>query len=267
MSLQLTLTGRFFALVLLTTSSALAVDPEVATERMKLMRERCEQIQVKSDIDSFPNRLSSQPLFRYADEPRHYVDGSIWLLSAAGQRPKAIVTTELNSDFYGTGEKIIYEFLSLTDEPFELTSPDIPGWKPRKSETSMAPFPRTNDPGETTSERLQQMKAMALRCRAWQVVDGNTRKLRLTPDPIVRFGNQDDATDGAIFVFSSFTMPGLILLLESDGQRWQYGVGRLSRGTELGLAIDGDEVWNRSPVGRSWTRGFTSCNADVVVPK
>ena len=198
---------------------------------------------------------------------RGYVDGAIWILGDEASRPKAMVTTELHPNFYDQGPKIIYEFLSLTEAPFKAESPDFSAWIPSESEASFDKYPQAGKPAETDELRLQQMKAMAVRCRAWQTEGANERKLRLVPEPILRYRDPQQSIDGGVFVFTFFTMPGLILILESDGDTWRYGIGRLSRGTKLGASIDRTTVWQRNPVGRSWTRSFTSSNSPAEIPQ
>ncbi len=118
---------------------------------------------------------------------RGYVDGAIWILGDEASRPKAMVTTELHPNFYDQGPKIIYEFLSLTEAPFKAESPDFSAWIPSESEASFDKYPQAGKPAETDELRLQQMKAMAVRCRAWQTEGANERKLRLVPEPILRY--------------------------------------------------------------------------------
>src|SRR5262245_47618361 len=98
------------------TAPARADDPadpnNIAQERLAVMRSRAEAIVFSSTEASFPRRLESAPLFRYEDQTRGYVDGTVWRLGARG-RPLAIITTELHPNYLGTGSRVVYDFLSL----------------------------------------------------------------------------------------------------------------------------------------------------------
>ena len=169
-------TCLFVAFVLFETQVLFGEDTtalSIAERRMKLMQDRCAKIEFKSNRESypFPDRLESEALFRYDDIPRGYVDGAVWRLGGNG-RPKAIITTELHKDFFGAGPKIIYEFLSLTNDLFTARSIDIPGWSPDESAAELKPIDEAPIPADTKSLRLVQMKRLAERFTAQQVVEG-----------------------------------------------------------------------------------------------
>ena len=261
--------------------SVASAQENVADQRMKLMQERATAIKFDGETDDFPTALSPTPLFRYDDVTRGYVDGAVWRLGERG-RPAVIITTELHKNFFGDGPKIIYEFLSLTDETFVARSGDFPGWMPQGSEMTLNLIKGAPVPAETSIRRLQQMKLIAKRFTARQNVERQRISLRRLPQPIGRYGGaaldtnnesseESSALDaehpeGAMFVFASGRMPGLLLLIENDGKSWFYGVGRLSRPSELVVSLDGLDVWSRVPSSRSWSRPYTSTNATAKVP-
>lgn len=282
--------NRFFtliggvALIALPHINAIGQEAEsAADQRMQLMQTRALAIKFDSDVDGFPESLSPKPLFRYDDVTRGYVDGAIWRLGDHG-RPRVIISTELHRNFFGAGPKIIYEFLSLTDQTFQAGSKDFTRWMPDGSESTMKTIKQTPTPAQSPVRRLQQMRVIANRFSAMQIVEGQKIQLRRLPQPIGRYdeskqpnddelneepdatGSDESQIDGAIFVFASGRMPGLLLMIESDGKKWQYGVGRLSRPSELVVSLDGDQVWARVPTSRSWSSPFTSTNAPAKVP-
>ena len=233
---------------------------------MDLMMTRVSQIKFSSDVDGFPTQLRRTPLFRYDDVPRGYVDGAVWRTGGIG-RPHAMITTELHPNFFGGGSKIIYEFLSLTEDRFLAESPDFPSWVPGESGALRKPIPEAPAPADSPAMRLWQIKKLAARFAAMQEVEGQFVKLRLLPRPIDRYKPVEHANaDGALFVFASGRMPGLVLLIESEGQNWRFAVGRLSRPSKLIVTLDGIEVWRRLPSPRSWSAAFTSTNAPAEVP-
>src|SRR5262245_26314033 len=89
----------------------------VARERLAVMTSRIESIVISSTDAAVPKQMQPTPLFRYDDETRGYVDGTVWRLGAKG-RPLAIITAELHPNYLGDGPRIVYDLLSLTGRPF-----------------------------------------------------------------------------------------------------------------------------------------------------
>jgi hypothetical protein len=61
-------------------------------------------------------------------------------------------------------------------------------------------------------------------------------------------------------------MPGIVLLLETDGAGWHYGIGRLSQPSTLIVKLDGAEVWKEPPAVLQWSRPYTASNATARIP-
>src|SRR5262245_57413234 len=78
---------------------------DIARRRMEVMASRMESIGISSSDASIPGKLQSTPLFRYDDETRGYVDGTVWRLGDKG-RPLAIITAELHPNYPGTGSAV-----------------------------------------------------------------------------------------------------------------------------------------------------------------
>src|ERR1700737_3169332 len=85
---------------------------DIARERLEIMTSRVESIKISSKDPDFPKRMQSTALFRYDDETRGYVDGTVWRLGEKG-RPLAIITAELHPRYLNGGPRVIYDFLSL----------------------------------------------------------------------------------------------------------------------------------------------------------
>ena len=103
--------------VLVTSGSLARAEDEydakhVPRKRLEIMTSRIESLVVSSTDPEFPKRMQSTPLFRYDDETRGYVDGTVWRLGEKG-RPLAIVTAELHPRYLGGGPRVVYDFLSL----------------------------------------------------------------------------------------------------------------------------------------------------------
>jgi hypothetical protein len=80
--------------------------------------------------------------------------------------------------------------------------------------------------------------------------------LRLLPREIDRYApTADPLADGAIFLLVNGRNPALVLLVETDGTTWHWGVGRLTLPSNLELHLDEDKVWSQP---RNPAYGFTS---------
>jgi hypothetical protein len=267
------------ALLMLCIAGNLTADErpsaDIEKQRLDLMRQRTQAMAFRpqrGDPAAFPSRLESEPLFRYDDLTRGYVDGTLWRLGAEG-RPLAIVTAELSPNYQSSGPKVVYDFLSLSDVPFVAGIPDVPyTWSPPRSAVAMAVLPGAAEPAATPVRRLFQMKQLAGRFTATQDVTGEEIQrldlnLRLLPNPIDRYTPGDaDRADGTIFMFASGRMPGVVLVLETDGTIWKYGIGRLSQPSTLIVHLDGAEVWKQPPAGLGTNQPYTATNGRATIP-
>jgi len=237
----------------------------VEQQRLETMHEHVARIQFRSRTPGFPERLSDQPLFRYDDLTRGYVDGTVWRLGATG-RPKAIVTAELHPRYSGE-PRVICDYLSLSDVPFAADVYQGTKWTPGESAVRMNEFPDCPPLAATKSQRSFQFKKMAERFTAQQIVEGQSLELRLLPRAIDRYSpSNDDASDGAIFLFVSGRNPGIVLVVEANSSGWEYGLGRLSGPSTLKVSLEGETVWQVSPSDYNWTSSYTASNYPIVIP-
>ena len=239
-------------------------------QRMDLMRSHATDIQFATSDKQLPKQVQAEPLFRYDDVPRGYLDGAVWRWGDGG-RPLAIVTTELHPRYLGSGPRIVYDFLSLSDFSFSAISDDS-SWRPSTTAVQMKDLPDQQPPAETAAQRLFQMKRIMRRFSADQVIslEPPQRKLslRLLPRPIDRYQtNSDPRSDGATFLFVAGRMPGVIVFLDTNGKTWTYGVGRLSAPSTLRVSIDNENVYSVDPDTGSWNSGYTASNSPVKIPE
>lgn len=240
-------------------------DQSVEQERLETMRTHAAQMEFRAKEAGFPKSLVDQPLFRYDDLARGYVDGAVWRLGAAG-RPKAIVTTELHPRYDGQ-PRIVCDYLSLTDVPFVASVAKNATWTPSASAVEMKPLPGGPKLAETKPQRLFQLKKISERFQAHQKVEGEELELRLLPRPIDRYQPSEHLdSDAAICVFVSGRNPGILLMIEVKHDEWQFGVGRLSGPSALTLRLDGEIIWQVSPAAYNWQASYTAANFPIVVP-
>src|SRR5262249_31561503 len=247
---------------------------DVAGQRLQVMTEHIESILITSPDPSIPKQMQNKPLFRYDDETRGYVDGTVWRLGEKG-RPLAIITAELHPNYLGSGPCVVYDFLSLTGRPFTVRSPDIPGWSPRAAAVVLKALPKAPETSAVPAKRLHQIKEQARRFSGTQEVqelrdvDKTFVHLRLLPREIERYQpDPHEHSDGAIFLSANGRNPAVLLVVETDGKEWQYGIGRLSMPSTLEMKLDDTVVWTgpRFPSSPGWSEPYTASNSSAEFP-
>ncbi len=244
--------------------------PPIAVRRMEVMKSRIEQIRVSPRDAGVPERMRPVPLFRYDDETRGYVDGTVWRLGETG-RPLALVTAELHPHYLNGGPVIVYDLLSLTPKRFTMRSDDLPGWSPGGSAIAMEPLSDGPVPAMNPVTRLAQLKEQSRRFTGTQEItelDKQFVHLRLLPREIDRYKPTDaPLADGAIFLLVNGRNPALVLIIETDGKAWQWGVGRLSLPSDLELLLDDQSVWKqpRNP-SYGWNTPYCATNRPAEFP-
>ncbi len=247
---------------------------DIARRRLEVMTSRIESIAILSTDPDVPQRMRSTPLFRYDDETRGYVDGTVWRLGEKG-RPLAIITAELHPRYLNGGPRVVYDFLSLTGRRFTARSPDVPGWSPHESAVVFKPLAAAPAPSPSAAKRLTQLKEQARRFSGTQEVQELQEQektfvyLRLLPREIDRYSpGPGELADGALFLFANGRNPALLLAVETDGKNWQYGIGRLSMPSTLAMRLDEVEVWTqpRLPQSPGWSEPYNASNSDAEFP-
>lgn len=259
---------------MIATASCVAQEPSKESEalsqqRMDLMRRRALAFRLSTDKNSRPVQLESEPLFRYDDIPRGYVDGAVWRWGKTG-RPLAIITTELHPTYLGSSQRVVYDFLSLSEVPFSAVSDDV-SWRPTESAVKMQPLETGAPPAQTSAQRRFQMKRILQGFSAAQVVteempEESRLKLRLLPTPIETYQPDGEGTDGAVFLFVAGRMPGVIVFLETRGKKWEFGIGRLSAPSTLTVSVGDKEVYRVPPSTGGYSSPYLATNSPAKIP-
>jgi hypothetical protein len=252
--------GRNFPTIVLTglmmiVSVAVAEDPDPSDDKRSLAEKRLEvmattmtAVRIRSADPEVPKQLHANSLFRYDDETRGYVDGTVWKLGETG-RPLAMITSELHPNYGNLGPRMVFDFLSLTDKPFAVVSDNVPGWSPSASAVEMKQLTGAPPPAASPAKRLTQLKEQSRRFSGTQDVEElltTLVDLRLMPREIDRYSPAiDERADGAIFLFANGRNPAVVLLIETDGKEWQYGLGRLTLPSILKMRLDDEVVWSQ----------------------
>lgn len=240
--------GLFALAAVFAVGSALGQENQAALTDDPLQAQAAEFLQTvvagmrvsDSQGDEASLRPRSTPVLRYSDPARVYPAAGVWRLADTG-RPPLLVSLEywLRAD---TDEpRIMFEFISFTEDKLELKADEQTAWKgdggARFAKIEDAPKPATSK-----NQRLIQMRSLARRFSASEKHMGEPYELRLLPQPIDRYDDKShDVTDAAMFVFAYGTNPELVLLLEAVEDGWQYAAMRMSW-AELAVKLDDNEV-------------------------
>ncbi|HEV3343772.1 MAG TPA: hypothetical protein VG125_25590 [Pirellulales bacterium] len=223
-----------------------------SAERLANMRRRAEHthIFVVEEGRQTEVALRGEPVFRYADQPRGIVDGTLWVWGEPG-RPVALQKVEY---FPPTPTSWTYCLASLS---LGLVGAEWRGgrrWTATKPGVEMRFLDDGPEPSTTKPGRMRQMRDLARRFTV-KGSEGTSRgeQLRLISQPIHRYADAD-LEDGAIFGFGSGTNPNCLLLVElhrkgERDERWQYGFIGMSA-ESLRARLDDREVWYFPPAAK-----------------
>lgn len=236
----------------------------LAVQRFELMQKRVTAAKITSKAEGFPTQVESRPLFKYSDSARGYVAAAVWKLGAEG-RPRALLATELNPALFGR-PRISYEYISLTDTPFTLKSDDMQ-WTPSKTLYQFRPIPDAPIPEKTAARRLIQIRDIGKRFAAHEEVFREKCELRLLPQPVDRYvPSMAERADGAIMLFTFGTNPEVVLLLESDGETWNYAAGRMTGAEVVIVTLDNKVAWEGAPLQKGSDSPFTGSISAIDIP-
>ena len=91
----------------------------------------------------------------------------------------------------------------------------------------------------------------------------------MLPREIERYSpGPEQLSDGAIFLFANGRNPALLLVVETDGKDWKYGIGRLSMPSTLEMRLDDLVVWSapRIPSSPGWSEPYNASNSPATFP-
>ena len=246
--------GVVLGLLVVSLPPAVAQDEPQAKRRLEFMHAAVASLVPESSELKSKAALAvaAQPLLRYSDPTRGngikedaavnvLLDAGVWRLGAEG-RPTALVTIEIYESPNGA-RVLAYEFLSLTDAKFALKhKTERVRWDATGSSLDLKDLPDAPKPAATPAARLAQMRQLARRFGATERVKEDAIECRLLAQPIDRYQSEaDKIVDGAIFALANGTNPEVGVVLESDGERWRYGVVRLGA-AEMTVTLDGRSI-------------------------
>lgn len=227
-------------------------------ERLQEMRAKVAQFSLARSKtgDDKSIHLRPDPIFRYSDQPRGFLDATLWAWETAGGsgRPVAIAKVELAIDETKTP---FWQFCiaSLADEPITADFAKVRRLNAAKPGFDLRPVPKAPQPADKPASRARQMKEIVTRFAA--TIDAKhldkdelvKQEMRLLPSPIHRYADElNSLQDGMIFgLTTNGTNPDMLLVIELRGTElaasvWKYGVVKMTD-ADVHVRLDSKEVW------------------------
>ena len=246
-------------------SSALGQVPADPDELLTAMRARAEATEVQAVDPMDDLRFVPRPVFRYDDQPRGFVDGTLWIWTTKDGRPAAFQKIEAMERDGPPRWNYCFASFSLG-----RLSAHWPGGRRFESTEPAIAFQRLPGAAAPADGKLRWgLSARGLaRMFSAEIRDaatGDREQMRLLPRPIYEYEVSGiDTGRGAVFAFATYgTNPDLLFALESrtvgSGEpEWRYAVARMTNGG-VTLLYDGREIWrvdqvsSRDGVLPTWT--------------
>jgi hypothetical protein len=227
-------------------------------ERLVKMRELAGQFEMATsgggDKKSF--ELRPDPIFRYSDQPRGFVDATLWAWGPRGATGRPAVIAKVEAAINET--RIPYwQFCvaSLADVPVTANLGSERRLNATKPGFELRPIPRAPEPADRPAARHRQLKDLVSRFTA--TIDGKNldakelvkQEMRLLTSPIHRYADElNGLRDGMIFgLTTNGTNPDMLIVIElhattKSALEWKYGVVKMTD-ADVHVRLDRDEVW------------------------
>jgi hypothetical protein len=220
------------------------------SELLKQMRSLAEQTKVQVGSQSREAQLIANPVFRYDDQPRRFIDATMWIWTD-GQRPVACQKIEAKLHPDTSKPQWGYCFTSLTSENLSVVWDDGRTWRSTEPGLAFQPLSDAPVPAERTSSRRRQTREFARQFSGRILQDrrtGSSTQIRLLPTPIFEHSHEEsDVLAGAIFGFeTNGTNPDVLVLFEVRGERdraqWHFAAARMTGGITLNYRDQ--QIWD-----------------------
>lgn len=227
----------------LSLTIAAGADEERERTRAKLlaqMRELAEQSVVTfvGDAADGQPRLVDKPVFRYDDQPRRFIDATVWVWTHEG-RPVALEKIEARVNARTGVSEWGYCFTSLASQRINVAWDKTRSYQSREPGLHFLPVPGAPAVAETNFARRRQLRELARNFTARILTNpdtNNSQEMRLLATPLLEYDEVGgNVPKGAVFAFSTNgTNPDFVLILESrpmaGGLAWHYAAARLTTG-------------------------------------
>jgi hypothetical protein len=224
--------------------------PDMLLAAMRAQAERFTVAQtVNGKMEEVP--LRADPVFRYTDQPRGYVDATLWCW---GMKGRPIVLTKVEAYVpHRVGTRALWQYcvVSLAEHPVEVRFLGQQKLVVNKAGVELHALEKAPVSADRPAMRLRQMKQIAARFAGTIHIDGNPKdkqEMRRLPTPIYRYDDETDGLrDGVIFALTTNgTNPDMLILIELRGEReaapkWHYGIAKVTY-AEVHIRLDDTEI-------------------------
>jgi hypothetical protein len=226
--------------------------------RLATMRELAEQFKMQAAPggDQKPFELRPKPIFRYSDQPRGFVDATLWAWGPAGSSGRPSVIAKIEAAV--TPDKVpIWHFCvaSLADGLVTADFEEVRRFAAAKPGFELRSIPGAPEPADKPAARQRQMKELVARFAA-TITNTNPdskklepQEMRLLASPIHRYADEARGlVDGMIFgLTTNGTNPDMLVVIESQATAnapaaWKFGIVKMTI-AEVHVRLDQGEVW------------------------
>ncbi|HZL90840.1 MAG TPA: hypothetical protein VFB96_20905 [Pirellulaceae bacterium] len=244
-----------FATMVLIAGGVILADERNEQRREALlaqMRSLAEKTKIEVEGSDRQSELMKSPIFRYDDQPRRFIDATIWAWTDQG-RPVAFQKIEAVEfgDPDAPSSTWQYCFASLSSDLLRVEWPDCPRFRSTKPGIEFRPLEGAPEVAEGSSQRKRQTRELARKFSARIItsrVNDIRQQMRLLTTPLMEYVDpKSKEFRGAVFgMATNGTNPDLLIVLEireSQGTAaWHYAPARMTCGG-VNLAYRDREVW------------------------
>jgi hypothetical protein len=219
-------------------------------ELLKQMKALAEASDVRFAADDKPAKLVNSPVFRYDDQPRRFIDATMWIWTD-GARPVACQKVEARRHFDTNKPLWGYCFTSISTDQITARLSANRAWTSTEAGIAFQPVPGADSPAATSAARRRQAREIARAFACRMLVNprtDETAEMRLLTTPIYEYADLDSKLLlGAVFGYEmNGTNPDLLVLVEARGERdklaWNFAPARMTTGG-LTLKYGDKTVW------------------------
>ncbi|MDZ4687049.1 MAG: hypothetical protein SH850_18385 [Planctomycetaceae bacterium] len=265
--------GSLAVLVSLGTASADDARDRQRAALLEQMRElaRSTRVEFADDGNRGQPQFVDKPVFRYDDQPRRFVDATLWVWTHEG-RPVAFQKIEAKENLISSAPEWGYCCTSLANQRLNVAWSHGRTYQSQEAGIDFQPIPDAPAVAGQSAQRRRQLRELARNFSA-RILNNprtnDTQEMRLLTTPILEYA--DDATKlvrGSVFAYSTNgTNPDLVIVLEArptaEGVAWHFAPARMTTG---GLTVKSQErvLWEapfvqpHSQVYATWTFFQTS---------
>lgn len=239
------------AVILLPPSAVVADEPREKQRTLLLeqMRTIAKETQVEFVSRKDQPQLYDKPLIRYDDQPRGFVDATMWTWTN-NRRPVALQKVEAMSGIDTGTPRWGFCFTSLAEPTIRAEWKHGLKYQSREAGTTFQPVPESPVVADKVTSRRRQLRDLARNFSARIVINpraNSTQELRLLTTPLYEYDNDEKLPAGAVFGFAcNGTNPDLVIVVEArevDGKRlWHFAPARMTTGG-LNVKYRDETVW------------------------